>query len=158
MLLAFGVAALLPTNASAAPGMAAMEYYVGKWSCLTGPVDHTTNKTLETYTMESDVLHETYLTPAQTSVSKPYALTLLIAYDVKNDRYGAVALDSSAGWTIGTVTLNGNVEQWTYAGASNGKLGRGTAVRTDENHFTFTSYPTSTAANPDFKEVCERVT
>jgi hypothetical protein len=160
MLLALGVAVLVPTNVRSASGMAAMQYYVGKWSCLTGSVGGTSNKPLEksieTYVIESGVMRETYVTPVQSGVPKPYVLTLLTAYDAKNDRYVAAALDSSGGLTTGTITLNGNVEQWIIRETSSGKLGRGTVVRTDSNHFTFTSYPTLTATKPDFKEVCER--
>ena len=146
---------LVPANARSTE-MSAMQYYVGKWSCLTGPPGRTPDKTIETYTIESNIMREVYFTPVQGSMTKPDSSNLLTVYDPKNERYVAVDLDDGGAWIIADIKLNGNVEQWTYRFTSTGTLGRGTAVRTDRNHFTFTSYPTLTAKKPDFKEVCER--
>ena len=150
-LVALGIT-LLPVQASYAAQTASMQYYAGKWSCLTGAVGRPPHKTIETYTFASGILHELYLTPPQGSMTKPYAEELLTAYDATMKHYVAVALDDGGSLTIADVQMNGNVEQWTYRGVP----GRGDVVRTDDDHFTFTSYPTATARKPDFKEVCRR--
>jgi hypothetical protein len=156
-LIGLAVISCVAAKAQAATGMAAMQYYVGTWSCLTGSVGRTTYKTVEIYTIESGIMREVYLTPVQGSMKKPYALNLLTAYDSKNERYVAAYLDDGGDWTIADITLNGNVEQWAYRFDNTGKItGRGTVIRSDHNHFTFTSYPTLAATKPDFKEVCER--
>jgi hypothetical protein len=156
-LIGLIVVSCVPAKAQSATGMAAMQYYVGKWSCLTGFVGRATHKTGETYTIESGIMREVYLTPVQGSMRKSYSLNLLTAYDSKNRRYVAADLDDGGDWTIADITLNGNMEQWTYRFDNTGKItGRGAVIRSDHNHFTFTSYPTLTATKPDFKEVCAR--
>ena len=156
-LIGLAVTSFIPAESQSETGMAAMQYYVGKWACSTGSVGRAPHKTIETYTIESGIMREVYLTPVQGSMTKPYTSDLLTAYDSKNERYVAADLDDGGDWTIADITLNGNVEQWTYRWDNTGKTtGRGTAIRSDHNHFTFTSYPTLTATKPDFKEVCER--
>jgi hypothetical protein len=155
-LFALAATFFAPANAQTGTGMAAMQYYVGKWSCLTGSPGHAPHKTVETYAIESNIMREVYFTPAQGSMTKPQTSNLLTAFDAKNERYVVAYLDDGGSWIIADVKLSGNEEQWTYRFTSDGKLGRGTSVRADHNHFTFVSYPTLTATNPDFKEVCER--
>lgn len=146
----------MPAKVQSETGMAAMQYYVGKWSCLTGAIGRTPHKTVETYTIESGIMREVYTVPVQRSIANTYTSNILTAYNSKNERYVAALLDASADWIIADVTLNGNVEQWTYRSNSAGKPGRGTATRGDHDHFTFISFPSLDATKPDFKETCQR--
>ena len=154
--MTLAVVTLLPAGAQSTTGMAAMQYYVGTWSCSAGTVGSSPLKTIETYAIESDIMREVYTTPIQGSMTKPYVSNLLTAYDAKQDRYVVVSLSARGSLTAGEVRLDGNTEYWTYTASSSGKLGRGVGIRTDYNHFTFLSYTSPIATEPTFKEICER--
>ncbi|MGA8535044.1 MAG: hypothetical protein WB615_13130 [Candidatus Tumulicola sp.] len=155
--LAFGLAVTAPAGAQPVTGIAAMQYYVGTWSCTAGPVGSPPSSATATYTLDSGVVRGWIVVPPQGQMTSPYVITTAASYDTKNGRYVKTQLDSEAAWSVSTaVPWSGNTEQWTDTATNDGKLHRGQTVRTDQNSFTFTAYPAPTATQPDFQGTCTR--
>jgi hypothetical protein len=156
-LSALALAVVVPAGAHAATGMAAMQYYVGSWSCTAGDVGQTPSKATATYTLDSGVLHGFVLVPAQGKMTKPYAFSAATTYDSKNDRYVQTTLDNLSVWSVAYAKpWTGNTEMWMDHASSSGKLTHGTTVRTNTNSFSFAGYPTLTSSTPNFKGSCTR--
>jgi hypothetical protein len=146
-----------PAAAQSTGGMAAMQYYVGTWSCMAGNVGQPPSKATATYTIDSGLMREWVVVPAQGKMTKPYMLSIATSYDAKKGRYVDTQVDNLAGWTVSFAPpWTGNTEQWTDQASSTGKLGHGQTVRTNRNSFSFVGYPTITATKPDFKGTCTR--
>jgi hypothetical protein len=147
----------VPAGAQSTSGMAAMQYYVGSWSCVAANVGQKPVKATATFAMDSGVLREWVVVPAQGKMTKPYALALSISYDAKNKRYVQATLDNLAGWTISyAAPWAGNTEQWTDHASDSGKLGHSQTVRTNQGSFSLEGYASMTAAKPNFKGSCTR--
>lgn len=76
---AFILTVTLP--ARSATGMAAMQYYVGTWSCNGGVVGKPPGHATLKYTMNGNVLQQWIQAP------KGYVQSAATSYDSKNDRY-----------------------------------------------------------------------
>lgn len=138
-------------------GMAAMQYYVGTWSCLAGPPGTPPSTATATYSIDSGVLREWVVVPPQGKMTTTFALSIAATYDQKNGRYVQTLIDSQGNWTVSYATpWTGNTEQWTDQATSDNKPGHGQTVRTDQNDFSFTGYPTVTATTPNFAGTCKR--
>ena len=159
-ILALTVLALVfaaPAGAQPATGMAAMQYYVGTWACQAGPPGSPPSNATVTYTLDSGVLREWVLVPAQGKMTTPFALSIAITYDQKNGRYVQTLIDSQGGWSISYATpWTGNTEQWIDQATMDGKPGHGQTVRTDQTSFSFTDYPTPTSMQAVFQGTCNR--
>ncbi len=147
-----------PIAAQSATGMAAMQYYVGNWTCAGGTPGQPPSKATLTYTLEGDVLRQWVVVAAQGKMTSPYMLSIAITYDSKNGRYVQTGLDNTASWWISYAKpWSGSTEMWADHANSTGKLGHGTAVRA-QNSYTYTGYETMTATKPNFKITCTRST
>lgn len=152
----FSIAAAAPVSAQQATGMSAMGYYVGTWACVAGPVGRPPVNATATFVMNGDVLSESVSVPAQTGMKAPLSINFALSYDPKG-RFIQTSLDSNGSWGVSYANpWTGNTEQWTDLSNSDGKLGHGQTIRTDQEHFTFTGYPTPTGTTPDFKGTCQR--
>lgn len=157
VLLALAVGFVAPASAQPMTGMAAMQYYVGTWSCTAGPIGSTPVNATATYTVDSGVLREWVVVPPQGKMTTLYAISIATSYDAKAGRYVQTFNDNEGGWSVSTAPpWTGNTEQWTDQATHDGKTGRGQTVRTDQNSFAFTSYPTISATQPDFQGACHR--
>jgi hypothetical protein len=157
--LVFSILALAlvaPAGAQPAAGMAAMQYYVGTWSCLAGPPGQPPQKATATYTADSGILRQWVSVPAQGKMTKAYALASSLTYDAKNQRYVSDSLDNTNSWGVSYVTMTGNTEHWMDHATSDGKLGHATLVRTNKNSFALTGYSTPTGTKADFHVACTR--
>ncbi len=133
-----------------------MGYYVGTWTCVGGPVGSPPSTANVTAVMNGDVLNSSVSIPVQSGMKAPYYLTFVTSYDGKG-RYIQTTLDNYGSWGVSSApTWTGNTEQWTDLSNSDGKLGHGQAVRTDNDHYTFTGYATTTGTTPNFKIACQR--
>lgn len=155
ILLALIAVAGGPAGAQPAPGMAAMQYYVGSWSCAATNVGRPPTTATLTYTLDTGVLRQWVIVPAQGKMTQPYVISIATTYDAKNGRYVQTGLDSIAAWWVSYGTLSGNTEQWTDH-ANSDKLGRAQAVRTDDNSFVFMGYDTVASTQPNFQATCRR--
>ena len=157
ILFALVVGLAAPVSAQPMTGMAALQYYVGTWSCMAGPIGSPPSTATATFTIDSGVMREWVAVPAQGKMTSPYALSISTTYDAKNARYVETFLDNGANWTVSTAQpWTGNTEQWTDQSSGDGKLGHSQTVRTDQSSFTFTGYPTVTSTKPVFQGTCNR--
>jgi hypothetical protein len=155
LLCAFVAAAVAPAAAQTSGGMAAMQYYVGSWTCLAA--DEPDSNSTATYAIENGVLRDTVVVPAQGKMTTPYELAIATTFDAKNNRYVQTSLDSTATWAVSFAKpFTGNTEEWVNSATSDGKLGRVQVVRTNEKAFDIIGYSTTTQAKPDFKVTCRR--
>jgi hypothetical protein len=154
-LFAFIAASVAPAGAQSPGGMAAMQYYVGSWTCsAAGEPD---SNSTATYTIENGVMRDLVVVPAQGKMTTPYQLDIVTTFDAKNDRYVQTSLDSLADWAVSFAKpFTGNAEDWTNNVTSDGKLGHTAVVRTDANTFSITGYSTVSQPKPDFTVTCHR--
>jgi hypothetical protein len=156
-LLALAVGCAAPASAQPTTGMAALQYYVGTWSCTAGPIGSPPSTATATYTIDSGVMREWVVVPPQGKMTNPYVLSIATTYDAKNGRYVEALLDNTASWSVSFAQpWTGNTEQWMDQSTSTGTLHHGQTVRTNQNSFTFTDYPTATSTQPDFQGTCNR--
>lgn len=146
-----------PASAQPAGGMAAMQYYVGHWSCMAGSVGKPLGPATLTATMDAGILRELIEAPEQ-GASKAFTLVLDVTYDPKAKRYVQVAFDNTAAWGVSYAKpWTGNTETWFDHVTSDNKPGRSTVTR-GTSSYSFLGYPTATATKPNFKGSCKRVT
>jgi hypothetical protein len=156
-LFALAIIAAVPTTARAASGTAALQYYVGTWSCQAGTIGKPASKATATYTLDSGLLRELVNVPAQGKMTKPYTISIATSYDAKKGRYVQTATANDGSWWVSAAQpWTGNTEEWTDQANSDNKLGRGETVRTNQNTFSFTGYAAVSATKPDFKGTCSR--
>lgn len=156
-LCALTFAFVAPAGAQAAGGMGAMQYYVGTWACAGGPVGIPPQKATVTYTLDAGVLRQWVDLPAQGTMKQPYGLSSATTYDAKKGRYVSTSLDSTSDWSISVAKpWTGNTERWADIATNHGKLSHGVLVRTDDNDFVYTGYPTLTGMKPNFKVTCKK--
>jgi hypothetical protein len=155
-LVVFALACAVPAGAQTT-GMGAMQYYVGTWSCLGGPVGVPASKATATYTLDSGVMRQWVIVPPQGKMTKPYVISFAITFDAKKQHYIQTSLDSDAAWGVSFAKpWTGKTEQWTDQATNDGKLGHGTVVRTSTAAFVYTGYPTLTSTKASFTVTCKR--
>jgi hypothetical protein len=153
--IALIAAAVAPASAQTASGMAAMQYYAGTWNCAA--VDEPNSNATETFTMENGTIRESVVLLPQGKMTTPYQLTIVMAFDVKNNRYVKTLLDNEATWSVSFAKpFTGNTEEWVDAANNTGKLGRSEIVRTDHKTFSIAGYSTVSQAKPDYTVICHR--
>jgi hypothetical protein len=157
IILSFLTLVAVPLVAPSASGMAVMQYYVGSWSCLGGPIGVKPVNASVTYTLDDGVMREwVHIAPAG-EMKRPYVLNATTTFDAKNQRYVQAGLDSDAAWWISYAQpFSGDIERWTEHETSTGKLGRSETTRTSQAAFTFLGYQTYTATRPNFRITCKR--
>lgn len=156
-LIVLALALAAPAAAQPATGMAAMQYYVGTWSCQAGPPGSPPSTATATFTLDSGILRQWVVVPPQGKMTTAYVISFATTYDAKNGRYVETEIDNQGGWSISYATpWTGNTEQWIDQATMDGKPGHGQTVRTDQNSFSFTGYPTTTSMQPDFQGSCNR--
>ena len=133
-----------------------MQYYVGSWTCVAGNTgEKPVNATVE-YTMNSGVLREFVLVPAQGKMKTAYALSIDQSWDAKNGRYVSTSNDNDGGWSVSFAKpWTGSTEQWVDH-ASSTKPGHSTTIRDNANAFHFMSYPSPTSMTANFKGSCKK--
>ena len=156
-LLAFAVIVVAPNGVRAASGAAALQYYVGTWSCQAGAIGKPVVKSTVVYTFKSGLLHEWVDVPPQGKMATPYLNSIAMSYDAAKGRYVQTGSDNQGFWWVSYAEpWTGNTEQWTNLASSDNNIRRYTWVRTNRNAFSFTEYPSRTAAKPDFRGSCSR--
>ena len=150
-------AAIAPSAAQSATGMAAMQYYVGSWSCTGASAGKAPSKATLTYSMDDNVLRMWVVVPKQGKMTKEYASQVATVYDAKAGQYVQTGLDTDASWSVTTAKpWSGNTEVWYDRETKDGKLGRGETIRTSQNSFSFKSYPSATSTKASFSGTCTR--
>jgi hypothetical protein len=162
-LIAFIIALGAPAGAQmmsgqSTMGMGPMQYYVGSWSCMAGPIGKP-SKATATYTLDSGILRGWILVPPQGKMKNVYALEIVTTYDAKSHRFVQTNLGNDANWSIDYAKpWTGNTEQWVDHASSTPPLGHSQTIRTSQNRFDFTGYASLTSMKPGFKGYCTRST
>lgn len=155
-LISFVLASLVPMSAQSASGMAAMQYYVGSWSCTGGMVGDPSHASV-TFTMDNGILRQFVSVSPTTKMPQPYYVTFTLAYDAQHQRYTQTTLDSFGHWSVSYAkAFTGNTEHWTDTASDSGKLGWGEGVRVNQNTITYAGYETMASKTPNFKVTCAR--
>jgi hypothetical protein len=147
--------AFAPTAARSANQMAAMQYYVGNWSCVGGEVGKKATTANVRYWLDNGLMRQ-WVSVSGQGMMKPYELNATITWDAKNGRYLQAGLDTEAQWWISYGKLSGSTETWTDHATGSGKLGRSVATRTNDTQFTYQTFDTIAAAKPYFRVVCKK--
>ena len=156
-LLAVAVIVAAPTSVRAASGAAALQYYIGTWSCRAGAIGRPASKSTVIYTFDSGLLREWVDVPPQGKMATPYLNSIATSYDAKKGRYVQTGMDNDGFWWVSYAEpWTGNTEQWTNHASSDNNIRRYKWVRTNRNSFSFTEYPSRTATKPDFRGTCSR--
>jgi hypothetical protein len=155
-VIILALVAAAPAGAQPTGGMSAMGYYVGSWTCVGGPVTSPPVNANVVAAMNGNVLNSAVSIAVQPGMKMPYYVSFATSYDGKG-RYIQTTLDSLGSWSVSSApTWTGNTEQWTDVTTSDGKPGHGTAVRTDNDHYSYMGYDTPTGTTPSFKITCQR--
>jgi hypothetical protein len=152
-LLAVGAASLVlaPTlSARSVTGMAAMQYYVGTWSCIGGAIDKQPFHFTVRYTEDAAILQ------IWVQAAKGYVQSGSLRYDSKNDRYVEAAVANDDTWFVAYRTISGNTETSVDHATSDGKLGRLVTVRTSGTSFTSTTYPGLSGGKAVLRWTCQK--
>jgi hypothetical protein len=148
-------AALAPTAARSANQMAAMQYYVGSWTCVGGVVGKKSTTANVRYWLDNGLMRQWVGISGQ-GMMKAYELNATTTWDPKNGRYVQAGLDTDAQWWISYGKVSGSSETWTEHATASGKLGRDEVSRTSDSAFTFASFETIAASKPYFRVVCKK--
>ncbi|HEV3092094.1 MAG TPA: hypothetical protein VGX91_11710 [Candidatus Cybelea sp.] len=160
LLLAMGAPAAAQMTPGGGAGMDSMQYYVGTWNCMAGPVGQTASKATATYTLNSGLLNETVDVPPSGKMKTAYVGSAATTYDAKNHRYVETWMGNDNGWSVSYakpwMMTSPVTEAWADHANSTGTLSRTTVVRTDQNHFAFSGYPSIMSTKANFKGSCTR--
>jgi hypothetical protein len=156
-LFAFAVIVAAPSGARAASGAAALQYYVGTWSCQAGAIGRPVSKSTVTYTVDSGLLREWVYVPVQGKMTAPYLNSIATSYDAEKHHYVQTGMDNNGFWWVSYAEpWTGNTEHWTNHASADNNIRRYEWVRTNRNTFRFTEYPSRTATKPVFRGSCKR--
>jgi hypothetical protein len=156
-LFAFAATVAAPNSVRAASGAAALKYYVGTWSCRAGAIGKPESKSTVTYTFDAGLLHEWVDVPPHGKMTTPYLNSIAMSYDAEKGRYFQTGSDNQGNWWVSFAEpWTGNTEHWTNLASSDNQIRHYTWVRTNRNTYSFTEYPSRTAAKPDFGGTCSR--
>lgn len=110
-----------------------------------------------TYTFDYGLLHEWVDVPRQGKMTKPYLNSIAISYDSEKRRYVQTGMDNEGDWWVSFAEpWTGNIERWTNLVSSDNRTRHYQWVRTNQNTYSFTEYPSPSSTKPDFKGTCSR--
>jgi hypothetical protein len=133
-----------------------MQYYVGTWACVGGPIGPPPVKATATFVADSGVLRQWVSVPMQGKMKGSYAVAFVVAYDAKKHRYVQTLLDNGAEWGVSVAKpWSGNTELWTDLATNDGKLGHTQIVRSGKDTYVVTGYGAS-STKPNFTVTCKR--
>src|ERR1700729_162821 len=95
---AFAVIVAAPNSVQAASGAAALQYYVGTWSCQAGAIGKPASKSTVIYSFDSGLLREWVDVPPQGKMATPYLNSIATSYDAKKGRYVQTGTDNEGFW------------------------------------------------------------
>jgi hypothetical protein len=151
-LSAFAAASLMlafTLPAGSATGMAALQYYVGTWSCTSGAIGKQPFHFTAKYAMNGDILQSRLY-------SKEFVQGSSLTYDSKNHRYIDAAVLNDGTWFVAYATISGRTETSIDHVTSDGKLGRLIIVRTSSTSFDSTIYSAVSGGKALIKSTCRK--
>ncbi len=135
-----------------------MQYFVGTWACVAGPVGMAPYAATATFAIDSGIMRESDVVQIPHRAA-PYTVSKSISYDAKNVRWVQTQLDDEGAWSVSYLKpWTGKNEEWLDQSSSDGRLGRNETVRTGANDFAFYGYAAPADTKPDFAGKCTRST
>ena len=144
------------TEAQAANPMDALQFYVGKWSCLERKANEPPLSSTFTFAVESNLMRQWIGRPKQGSMQAPYVVNSTFAYDAARHRYVQTEMDSDATWYVSVAEAwQGNTIRWVDLATST-KLSRWEMTRIDNTTFTVESFAKVSDTTPNYTASCKR--
>jgi hypothetical protein len=143
-------------KAQAVNPMDALQFYVGKWSCLERKASDPPLSSKFTFAMESNLMRQWIARAKQGSMQAPYVVNSTFAYDATRHRYVQTEMDSDATWYVSAAEpWHGNTIRWVDLATST-KLSRWEMTRINDTAFTVESFAKPGDKTPNYTASCER--
>jgi hypothetical protein len=144
------------TKAQAVNPMDALQFYVGRWSCLERKASDPPLSSTFTFAMESNLMREWIVRPKQGPMQAPYVVNSTFAYDATRHRYVQTEMDNDAAWYVSTAEpWQGNTVSWVDLSTST-TLSRWEMTRIDNTDFTVKSFAKVGDKTPNYTASCKR--
>src|ERR1700734_3304878 len=144
-------------KAQAVNPMDALQFYVGKWSCLERKASEPPLSSTFTFAMESNLMRQWIARPKQGSMQAPYVVNSTFAYDETRHRYVQTEMDNDASWYVSIAEpWQGNTIRWVDLATSTSKLSRWEMTRTNDTTFAVESFAKVSDRTPTYTASCTR--
>jgi hypothetical protein len=144
------------TKAQAVNPMGALQFYVGRWSCVERKGSDPPLSSTFTFAIESNLMRQWIARPKQGSMSAPYVVNSTFAYDAPRHRYVQTEMDNDATWYVSVAEpWQGNTIRWVDVATST-KLSRWEMTRIDNTTFTVESFANVRDTTPNYTASCKR--
>jgi hypothetical protein len=151
LILAAGTA-----EPQAADPLAALQSYVGTWSCIERKAGNPPLSSRFTFAMESNLLRQWIARPKQGSMRAPYVVNSTYAYDAAHRRYVQTEMDNDAAWYVSVAEpWVGNTIHWVDLATST-QPSRWEMTRVDDATFTIASFSQLADQAPSYTATCKR--
>jgi hypothetical protein len=143
-------------NAQAVNPMDALQFYVGRWTCLERKGGDPPLSSTFTFAMESNLLREWITRPKQGSMQAPYVVNSTFAYDATRHHYVQTEMDNDATWYVSVAEpWQGNTIRWVDQATST-VLSRWEMTRINDTTFTVESFAKIGDKTPNYTASCKR--
>jgi hypothetical protein len=144
------------TKAQAVNPMDALQFYVGRWTCLERKASHLPMASTFTFAIESNLMRQWIVRPKQGSMQAPYVVNSTFAYDATRHRYVQTEMDNGAAWYVSIAEpWQGNTIRWIDVATST-KLSHWEMTRIDNATFTVESFDKASDKTPNYTASCKR--
>ena len=148
--------AIQTIQAQAANPMDALQFYVGRWSCLERKAGDASVSSTFTFALESNLMRQWIARPRQGSMRAPYVVNSTFAYDPARSRYVQTEMDNDASWYVSVAEpWHGNTIHWVDL-ATSSTLSRWQMTRIDDVTFTVESFAKVSDETPNYTARCKR--
>ena len=143
-------------KAQAVNPMDALQFYVGKWSCLERKASDPPLSSTFTFAIESNLMRQWIVRPKQGSMQAAYVVNSTFAYDATRHRYVQTEMDNDATWYVSIAEpWQGNTIRWVDLATST-KLSRWEMSRINNTTFTVESFAKVSDKTPNYTASCKR--
>jgi hypothetical protein len=143
-------------KAQAVNPMDALQFYVGRWSCLERKASDPPLSSTFTFAIESNLMRQWIARPKQGSMQGPYVVSSTFAYDATRHRYVQTEMDNDATWYVSIAEpWQGNTIRW-HDLATSTKLSRWEMTRINDKTFTVESFAKVRDKAPNYSASCKR--
>ena len=143
-------------KAQAANPMDALQFYVGRWSCIERKGSDPPFSSTFTFAIESNLMRQWITRSKQGSMQAPYVVNSTFAYDATRHRYIQTEMDNDATWYVSIAEpWQGNTIRWVDLATST-KLSRWEMTRINNTTFTVESFAKVSDKTPNYTASCKR--
>jgi hypothetical protein len=143
-------------EAQAVNPMDALQFYVGRWSCLERKASDPPLSSTFTFAIESNLMRQWIARPKQGSMQASYVVNSTFAYDATRHRYVQTEMDNDATWYVSIAEpWQGNTIRWVDLATST-KPSRWEMTRINNTTFTVESFAKINDKTPNYTASCKR--